>query len=200
MVPAQKDPEPQPGSPDEDSAAKAKSRDRDVGKKQKIRLLLPLVRTRGLSPPSSAGASQEPRPARPSPLEHPTPTSGEDSGQQRTGERPSWSSEEVSRYDEGADKFGPTVSSVTRATPSLKRVFPSTKLIYMPLVDRTGQRLPCILAPATLLRCSGLHNIVARHQQQRRRRRHQSLLPRPVLPPAEMYTVHQALRQTQPQP
>lgn len=107
MVPAQKETEPQPGSPNEDNSAKSKSRDRDVGKKDKIRLLLPLVRTRGLLPPSSAELALPARPARPVPLK-----------QHKSGERPRadrigegrWSAEEINRYEEGIERFGPTVS------------------------------------------------------------------------------------------
>lgn len=106
MVPSQKEVEPKPGSSNEDNAVKVKSRDRDVGKKKKIRLLLPLARARELLPPSSAELALPSRPARPVPLKQ--HKSGENSGPERTGEG-RWSSEEIRRYDEGAEKFGPTV-------------------------------------------------------------------------------------------
>ena len=107
MVPAQKEPVPQPGSPPEDGDVKAKSRDRDVGKKDKIRLLLPLLRAGGALPPSSAELSLPARPARPAPLKQHKP--GEQPGPERIGEG-RWSSDEIARYDQGIEKFGATVS------------------------------------------------------------------------------------------
>eukprot|EP01043_Picozoa_sp_COSAG02_P059478 COSAG02_NODE_7591_length_2944_cov_1.834095_3_plen_122_part_00 len=109
MVPP-KAPDPQLGSSTEDNVGRSKLRDRDVGKKDKIRLLLPLVRAGELLLPSAAEGSPSEKPVLLKPLKQ--RKSGEHTAPERTGEG-RWSSEEITLYEEGLENFGPTVSWVT---------------------------------------------------------------------------------------
>ena len=93
------------GSPEADEAGRAKSRDRDVGKKQKIRLLLPLLRAGGLLPPTSADLALPARPVCPAPSQQHKQDG--DSDPPRDSGR--WSAQETARYEEALGKCAPSV-------------------------------------------------------------------------------------------